>query len=913
MARPQRDGCLRTRIAVRAYSEDPKRVPVGSRPPRAHLEASPWTLILDCETTIDATQKLRVGFYQVRNGDKLRKEGIFYNAATLRPSEMKRLRNFAASRDLELVTFEEFRSAVFLQYAYALGGTVVGFNLPFDLSRIALNHSSARRSMRGGFSLQLTPDSTDPRVRVKHLNPKAALIDFASSGEQDTPRGMRRRQLKVPTFRGRFVDAKTAGAAVLSRCFTLESLAVELDTATRKQKTDEHGKELTAAYLKYAETDVQVTWECYAELCRRYREHGLTRSIDRLLSEASIGKAYLHDMGVKPFLACNPTFPRERFGEMLCAYYGGRAEIRNRRVIKEIVYCDFKSMYPTVNSLMGLWDFVIADELVVEDATEEIRTLLKTIRLADLHNPATWRTLCALVRVRPIGDIFPVRAEYNGATHTIGLNHLTAAEPLWFTLADCIVSKLLTGKCPEIVSAVRYRAGPQQDALKEVAILGRNDFRIDPKADDFFKRLIDLRDEAKAAKDPIEKTLKIIANSTSYGIFIEVTRDDAAKSKVMSVFGPDGECEAVQTHSLEQPGRFFHPLLGVLITGAARLMLGIAEKLTKDCGLDWVFCDTDSWAFTRPDGLSRQAFHRRAQAVVDWFEPLSPYEKRGSILKIEDVNCGIGREQRKPLFCFAISSKRYALFNLDSRGRPILRKASAHGLGHLLDPYEDENAPPSLPKPRAPLSDIGVHRWHHDFWIKIIEAAIDGHANQVQLDWHSSLSLPAAMRYSASSPQLLAWLDKWNAGKRYQDQIHPFGFMLAYTSKTGVLAPPPNPSVIDAPTAGRPRKHPTAKPVAPFSRDPSRAFHKAFDRVTGEPVDGVELKTYAEALAQYHLSTEDKFLNGEAYDCGRTERRHVVATGFVLIGKEANHVGDFGEADPIAEAVQVFRIKAGIA
>ena len=46
--------------------------------------------------------------------------------------------------------------------------------------------------------------------------------------------------------------------------------------------------------------------------------------------------------------------------------------------------------------------------------------------------------------------------------------------------------------------------------------------------------------------------------------------------------------------------------------------------------------------------------------------------------------------------------------------------------------------------------------------------------------------------------------------------------------------------------------------------------------------------TYAEALAQYHLRPEAKFLNGDFCDRGRTERRHVVATQLLHIGKEAN-------------------------
>ena len=83
----------------------------------------------------------------------------------------------------------------------------------------------------------------------------------------------------------------------------------------------------------------------------------------------------------------------------------------------------------------------------------------------------------------------------------------------------------------------------------------------------------------------------------------------------------------------------------------------------------------------------------------------------------------------------------------------------------------------------------------------------------------------------------------------------------------------------------------------------ARALSKLFDRVTGKPIRPEQLKTYSEVLAQYHLSCEDKFENGQFLDRGRTERRHVVATGFTWIGKEANQVGESGEADPIMLSV----------
>src|SRR4029077_11185912 len=62
----------------------------------------------------------------------------------------------------------------------------------------------------------------------------------------------------------------------------------------------------------------------------------------------------------------------------------------------------------------------------------------------------------------------------------------------------------------------------------------------------------------------------------------------------------------------------------------------------------------------------------------------------------------------------------------------------------------------------------------------------------------------------------------------------------------------------------------------------------AFDRETGSAVRANTLATYAEALAQYHLRPEAKFLNGDFFDSGRPERRHVIAVQIRHIGKEAN-------------------------
>lgn len=113
----------------------------------------------------------------------------------------------------------------------------------------------------------------------------------------------------------------------------------------------------------------------------------------------------------------------------------------------------------------------------------------------------------------------------------IGLNYLTSREPLWFTLADGIASGLLTGRPPRVLRAITFTPREPQPNLSPIAIAGDTEYSIDPYNDDFYKRLIDLRQTVKASlkvasgseaeKLDIEQlALKIIANATSYGIFV---------------------------------------------------------------------------------------------------------------------------------------------------------------------------------------------------------------------------------------------------------------------------------------------------------------------------------------------------------------------------------------------------------
>ena len=291
---------------------------------------------------------------------------------------------------------------------------------------------------------------------------------------------------------------------------------------------------------------------------------------------------------------------------------------------------------------------------------------------------------------------------------------------------------------------MRFSPGELQDGLKPISMAGNDAYRIDPLKDDLYRRLIDLRSAVKvcmkatcgAEKDALDaeqQALKILANATSYGIFVELIVEDLEKKECRLCFGSGNDDFPVEVDKAETPGRYFHPLLATLITGAARLMLAITERLLVDAGLDWAFCDTDSMAIAKPEDMGQERFFARAKSVAEWFPPLNPYEVKGPLLKIEDINYGIGSKKLAPLYCLAISSKRYVLFNLDERGQPIIRKASAHGLGHLIAPYGPDKAPPNILAPGVSVLEIGVECWQYDLWFQIISAAFGDHPEQVDL------------------------------------------------------------------------------------------------------------------------------------------------------------------------------------
>jgi hypothetical protein len=857
-----------------------------------HAWTSGVSVIFDTETFTDPSQRLRFGAYQIREHGVLREVGLFHpdqvdaaDLAALRHA-LTELPEIEGVR-LALVSRAQFVEHAIFKWGLEVRGLIVGFNLPFDLARVATSHTFAKGSMKGGFSFTLA--ERRPAIRVKHRSQRASFINFAGKTNFDHE-----------PDRGFFVDVKTLAATLTGQSHSLETLTELLGVAA-KRPLDDYAGPITTEKVAYCLNDVQATWECFDALAARYAGLELPQTgMHELQSEASLGKAYLQAMGVKPWTKVQPKFPPELIGQIMSTYYGGRAEVHIRREITPVIHCDFLSMYPTVCTLMGLWWFVVAEGMAWRDATEEVRDFVGACDLVTLQDPTTWRRLHAIVQVQPERDTFPVRAEYDAdQPATIGVNHLTSQEPMWFTLADVLASKLLGGKSPEIVSAIRFEPGSPQRGLTPVRLAG---VEVNPDRDDFYALLIDQRRRIQAKEDAAagsekaalnaqQQGLKILANSTSYGIFVELNVQALDGSRKIECYDFRGVGRTIHARKIEKPGRYFHPLLGTLITGAARLMLACAERNVLDQGLDWAFCDTDSLAIANVAALETADFIARVEAVRAWFKPLNPYEVKGSILQLEKVNFPLGSaselDHLRPTNVLAISAKRYVLFDRDAMGRPEIRKGSRHGLGHFMPPYKDPD--------RKRVARVGVELWQADLWREIILAYDAGKPDQPNLERLIGLAGPAPTRYAVTNQILLAWFKHYNAAVPARDHVWPFNFLLTFQTKSALELAAADPSASFSPRRGRP-----PSPASRYSSDLKKDRPKVFDRKTGEPIPWDMLRTYHRALAGYHLHPEQKFRGGEGNERGVLSRRHVQPRWVIPIGKETDNLEErevFGDEE----------------
>jgi hypothetical protein len=910
-------------------------------------------MVWDTETRTDVTQRLTFGSYRfLANGECLR-EALFH-ADDLTQAERRTLSKYAVTHSADVTAdgaapLQQLSRAEFLKrffkLAYKGRVLVVGFNLPFDLARLAYDVKAARRQFVGGFSLRLWSyrDAANverrhrfrPDIAIKHLDSKRALIGFTDRIEADE-------EDQIPddsetgapdpdyVFRGHFLDLRTLAFALTDRGHTLKSACEAFAVVNEKQSTTHHGT-ITDAYIDYNRRDVLATSELAIKLLEEYDRHPINLQVTKAFSPASIGKAYLRAMGIPPVLERQPDFPASIIGHAQSAFFGGRTSARIRRVAVPVVYTDFLSMYPTVNTLMGLWRFVIAHKIhVVRNCVPEIVALLQECeRRPDIcFGPATWPKLTAFVRVEPNGDVLPMRGKFSEDRNDwqVAINHLYGGDApndsLWFSLPDVVASVLLTGRIPKVVDAFRLEARGTLSGLEPTKLRGL--VNVDPAIEDFFKVVIEQRnglgrreDLAPVEKKRLEKALKVLANSTSYGIYAEMQRQDSARESLVRCQSIDEQPFTCRVAHPDIPGEFCFPPLASLITGAARLMLALLEMRVTALGGTYAMEDTDSMAIVAtergglvpcPGGPHRMRGGGAAVKALSWsdvqkisdaFRTLNPYDQRvvsSSVLKIEKDNFDpITRKQRQ-LWCVAVSAKRYALFLRSRAGEPVLLRApdsddeeerirafksgqanneddrwSEHGLGHLVNPTDPES---------------DDREWIAQVWQNIARRTLGLPTRRLGFE-----RLPAIGRIAITSAPLLRPFAALNRRKHYPQQIKPFNFL-----STSHVRPFGHPSGVEperfqlvAPHEPNPKRWLEMEWIDRYSRKRFRISTEGHhgDRRTAR------VQTFGEVIEAYEYHPEAKCAYVDGQPCskqtiGLLQRRLVRIDHITPIGKESN-------------------------
>ncbi len=944
------------KLAIRVYPEPPSKEADRERKKLRHWRRPYQMFVFDTETRTDTAQALTFGSYRYFEHGICLEEGLFFGDDLPRADRAKLeayVKTHAAGTDwrrgvpeLRLLSRREF-----LEKLYDAGfdgrGLIVGFNLPFDLSRVAFDFGNAKdKRFAGGFSLALWEyqdkdgkwriNKYRPRIAIKHIDSKRALKGFTGARDPDVvdliPEGSETGEPEDEKFRGHLLDLRTLAFVLTDRGHSLASACNAFGVEQGKLTVERHGV-VTPEYIDYNRRDVEATAALGYKLLEEYDRFDVELQETQAFSPASLGKAHLRKMGIAPVLERQPIEKRY-LGYAQSAFFGGRTSAHIRKVPVPVVYTDFLSMYPTVNALMGLWQFLIAEEVsaLPVDVSETV-DFLRTISPETLFDPQTWTRLPAFARVIPDGDILPTRATYSVESndYQVALNHVYAKsddpkDGLWYALPDLAASVLLTGRVPRIVDAFAIEARGTLSSLHKITLRGT--VPIDPRTQDFFRTVIEER--KRLANNPalsdderkrLDKALKVLANATSYGIFAEMRREEALKDVSVTCYGIDSEPFTCEVRNPERPGEYCFPPMASLITAAARLMLALLERCVTDLGGTYAMEDTDSMAIvaTQRSGLIEcdGGTHRKAgkpgikalswtqvAAIAKRFEALNPYDRTAipsSVLKIEDDNFDPKTGRQRQLWCLAISAKRYTLFLRDKDGEPVLLREginnaegrySEHGLGHLLNPADPQSED---------------RNWIAQAWLSIVRRSLGLLTKPLRFQKRVAVG-----RTTVSSPAVMKPLRTLNKGETYDKQIKPFNFILScHVRKLGhPIGADPGRFHLIAPYETDPRKWETMQWIDQYSKDGKRY------RISTSALHGsrtmARVKSYGHVLREYEYHAEAKCADATGAPCrkqtvGLLGRRHVAIDGFVFIGKESNKLEEVEEVGVPSE-IDVYTI-----
>ena len=187
------------------------------------------------------------------HGEIVERLGLFYNPEEITKSELPGLKDYCKQDPtIKLYDLKSFTEGIFYPSVHRDEVPCVGFNLPFDISRLALNYGYARGWMKGGFAFTLSLEKKYPAIRIKHISTAESCIEFHTT--------------KYRKFRGFFIDCQNL-AIIFSdnKHISLRGACNRYNKKHKKLEVGEHGK-VNKDYVTYNIEDTLATAELFTHL-----------------------------------------------------------------------------------------------------------------------------------------------------------------------------------------------------------------------------------------------------------------------------------------------------------------------------------------------------------------------------------------------------------------------------------------------------------------------------------------------------------------------------------------------------------------------------------------------------------------------------------------------------------------------
>jgi len=705
-------------------------------------------LVIDCETTPDLAQRMIFAVWRlIVHGDVV-DEGVIvpddisandrlivahYIAG--HPGDLASWASrMGTGRKLRLLTRTEFLREVFYPLAYDRHGLVVGFNLPFDLTRLA---NDVLATPDGGFRLRMlggykTKARQDRYVRRPEWAPWPGNPDILSSPRGDEPvavifAGQSENAVKTlhdgqrvsavswdergGQWHGAFVDQAQVFSALFGVRPSLEKACRHRGIDFTKAKVT-HGK-LSEELIDYCRADVRATAALWEHLQPALSQHADANVLpEHINSGASIGRGYWKTSGIDTA----PVVDRFLTAVAAASLFGARVECRIVRQIVPVVVFDRSKAYVRDAIFLGIERLLSARRLGTRPAREDFVQFLEG---GELLTRTADREVCKwlarlFVEVRPRGETWHVRAWFQDrSAPSLVTAPFFFDGSCWVSAFDVVVAFLLSGRIPQIGSVLEVVPEGERPR-RPVGIAGGT-----PSTGELLTAFLQRQEDLDRDEDPAAGGLKPMRNSAASGLFAQITRRSVKPAR-HEVWGPDGP--RMVTAPKEVAGAHTCLPLAAVITAFARFLLARVEAKVIALGGVIAAMDTDMVAVVAirrgslvpcvggnlrtPDGRAAVrglpiAWVRRIVREESWSNPVG----KSSSWSEKFSSCSV------PTFLYGLCNKRTAIFRRGADGEITLLDASEILTGgRYLSPTGSEHRGGS-----------GARRWLEELWRHLID------------------------------------------------------------------------------------------------------------------------------------------------------------------------------------------------